>query len=150
MLEALAAPGIFVMTRTTLKLGKSKDASTAPKPLSSRARRALPRHSPAKQPTVAAAPPAEATAPADAREAGERRETVRSRSGRSRPGRSIAPRPETARSEAARSEGSGNPRSQPPAAATKAPPRHENPDDPRLSKRMSELGLCSRREADEW
>ncbi len=28
--------------------------------------------------------------------------------------------------------------------------RHENPDDPRLSKRMSELGLCSRREADEW
>ncbi|MEP7207916.1 MAG: pseudouridine synthase [Casimicrobiaceae bacterium] len=40
--------------------------------------------------------------------------------------------------------------------ASKAPrpitgaPRHENPDDPRLSKRMSELGLCSRREADEW
>jgi 23S rRNA pseudouridine2604 synthase len=30
------------------------------------------------------------------------------------------------------------------------PPRHGNPDDPRLSKRMSELGLCSRREADEW
>ncbi len=30
------------------------------------------------------------------------------------------------------------------------PPRHERPDDPRLSKRMSEMGLCSRREADEW
>jgi 23S rRNA pseudouridine2604 synthase len=28
--------------------------------------------------------------------------------------------------------------------------RHDNPDDPRLSKRMSEMGLCSRREADEW
>jgi len=29
--------------------------------------------------------------------------------------------------------------------------RHENPqDNPRLSKRMSELGICSRREADEW
>ncbi len=28
--------------------------------------------------------------------------------------------------------------------------RHENPGDPRLSKRMGELGLCSRREADEW
>jgi 23S rRNA pseudouridine2604 synthase len=28
--------------------------------------------------------------------------------------------------------------------------RHEHPDHPRLSKRMSELGLCSRREADEW
>jgi len=37
-------------------------------------------------------------------------------------------------------------------AATTAPraPRHDNPDDPRLSKRMGELGLCSRREADEW
>jgi 23S rRNA pseudouridine2604 synthase len=31
-----------------------------------------------------------------------------------------------------------------------AAPRHENPDDPRLSKRMGELGICSRREADEW
>ena len=30
------------------------------------------------------------------------------------------------------------------------PPQPENPDGPRLSKRMSELGLCSRREADEW
>jgi len=37
-----------------------------------------------------------------------------------------------------------------PAQATPQSPRHENPDDPRLSKRMSELGLCSRREADEW
>jgi len=36
-----------------------------------------------------------------------------------------------------------------PAPAPKAP-AHENPEDPRLSKRMSELGLCSRREADEW
>jgi 23S rRNA pseudouridine2604 synthase len=30
------------------------------------------------------------------------------------------------------------------------PQRHDNPKDPRLSKRMGELGLCSRREADEW
>lgn len=44
-----------------------------------------------------------------------------------------------------------------PAACDSAPPRptvrvpkHANPDDPRLSRRMSELGLCSRREADEW
>jgi 23S rRNA pseudouridine2604 synthase len=37
-----------------------------------------------------------------------------------------------------------------PTPAQSRPPRHENPDDPRLSKRMSELGLCSRREADEW
>ena len=27
---------------------------------------------------------------------------------------------------------------------------HDNPEDPRLSKRMGELGLCSRREADRW
>ena len=33
---------------------------------------------------------------------------------------------------------------------TPAPKPVENPDGPRLSKRMSELGLCSRREADEW
>ena len=37
-----------------------------------------------------------------------------------------------------------------PPGAPSGAPRHENPEDPRLSKRMSELGLCSRREADEW
>ena len=37
-----------------------------------------------------------------------------------------------------------------PERAPASGPRHENPEDPRLSKRMSELGLCSRREADEW
>lgn len=35
-----------------------------------------------------------------------------------------------------------------PAVATL--PRHEHPDHPRLSKRMSDLGMCSRREADDW
>lgn len=34
--------------------------------------------------------------------------------------------------------------------SSEAAPKPANPDDPRLSKRMSELGLCSRREADEW
>src|SRR5205814_9519086 len=44
------------------------------------------------------------------------------------------------------------PATKPAAHASPPPPseRHENPEDPRLSKRMSELGLCSRREADEW
>ena len=45
------------------------------------------------------------------------------------------------------------PRSGPASHAAAPAPvmsRHENPGDPRLSKRMSELGLCSRREADEW
>ncbi|MCC7116329.1 MAG: pseudouridine synthase [Burkholderiales bacterium] len=37
-----------------------------------------------------------------------------------------------------------------PTMATAPGPGHERSDDPRLSKRMSELGLCSRREADEW
>ena len=38
----------------------------------------------------------------------------------------------------------------PPRPAPPRKPAHENPEDPRLSKRMSELGLCSRREADEF
>jgi 23S rRNA pseudouridine2604 synthase len=42
------------------------------------------------------------------------------------------------------------PAAPPTAAAAARAPRHDNPDDPRLSKRMGELGLCSRREADEW
>src|SRR6188474_3558698 len=33
---------------------------------------------------------------------------------------------------------------------TRSPPSPENPEHPRLSKRMGELGLCSRREADRW
>ena len=36
----------------------------------------------------------------------------------------------------------------PPVAPREEPKEH--PDGPRLSKRMAELGLCSRREADEW
>ena len=40
--------------------------------------------------------------------------------------------------------------SSPPPTAPAGPVRGEQPDLPRLSKRMSELGLCSRREADEW
>src|SRR5215475_576134 len=49
-----------------------------------------------------------------------------------------APRPKPAKP---------RPQARPPAPKP-APPEHA--DDPRLSKRMSELGLCSRREADEW
>ncbi len=33
---------------------------------------------------------------------------------------------------------------------TSPPPTSQNPEHPRLSKRMGELGLCSRREADRW
>ena len=37
-----------------------------------------------------------------------------------------------------------------PPKAHPAPPPRDTPEEPRLSKRMSELGICSRREADEW
>ena len=36
------------------------------------------------------------------------------------------------------------------AALPERSEQHANPQHPRLSKRMGELGLCSRREADEW
>ncbi|RPH46583.1 MAG: rRNA pseudouridine synthase [Burkholderiales bacterium] len=42
------------------------------------------------------------------------------------------------------------PAAAPAAAAAQRAANHANPDDPRLSKRMGELGLCSRREADDW
>jgi len=65
--------------------------------------------------------------------------------------------PATALTSRARRALQGRQRSAAPAARSPLPtpappsqPRHENADDPRLSKRMSEMGLCSRREADEW
>src|SRR4029078_5547240 len=69
--------------------------------------------------------------------------------------RTTAAKPSTARGKHAQDR---KRRAPPPPAPAKpasrpAPPpseRHENPEEPRLSKRMSELGLCSRREADEW
>ncbi|MBM3409947.1 MAG: RNA-binding protein, partial [Betaproteobacteria bacterium] len=45
---------------------------------------------------------------------------------------------------------SSQPRTRPFAKAPTAAPAPSGADQPRLSKRMSELGLCSRREADEW
>jgi 23S rRNA pseudouridine2604 synthase len=50
---------------------------------------------------------------------------------------------------APRAEAAPKPKPAPRKPARVSPP-HDNPGDPRLSKRMSELGLCSRREADEW
>src|SRR5512135_802558 len=103
------------MARITLKITKPVDPTAAPKPPTSRARRALrgrgqPRPASAAPATLPRSPGSALTA-----------ESTSSTTGR------MAPTPAPTR-----------------------PPRHENPDDPRLSKRMSELGLCSRREADEW
>jgi len=72
--------------------------------------------------------------------------------------RTTPPKPLTSRARRAQQLGhrAPTPVPQPPAAEpVKAPPparapMHENPEDPRLSKLMSERGLCSRREADEW
>jgi 23S rRNA pseudouridine2604 synthase len=77
-----------------------------------------------------------------------------------RPGAAVQARPErktgsqvlrqpTQRAE--RTERAGRPEHRPSgAAAAKSPANPETAGTMRLSKRMSELGLCSRREADEW
>jgi len=58
-----------------------------------------------------------------------------------------APPSPTARAPAPQPPAAQRPAAQRPAPQRPAPSR---PEEPRLSKRMSELGLCSRREADEW
>ena len=150
------------MARITLKITKPIDRTAPPKPPSSRARRAMQgKKLPKAPPTAPAMPPPmpveerapvpaanvrTATAPAKPSErrrkapkAAERR-TEAAATGRRRAASTTTPR--TAPSPSPRRIG-------PPPDPTRTP-RHENPDDPRLSKRMSELGLCSRREADEW
>ncbi len=70
--------------------------------------------------------------------------------------RTTTPKPSTTRAQLAQRHGpraaaqAKAPVSRPAPAAPRKSPAQENPDGPRLSKRMSELGLCSRREADEW
>src|SRR5512143_1572180 len=164
------------MARITLKISKPVDPTAPPKVPSSRARRALrsralpklasaapsaPARSPGPVSTQVSSSPAAlrlapTTAPASARHGkppadASRRRRAASAAGpaadsgdRRKPG--FAPG-------AKRASGTDAKKPVPAAKAAPAParpPRHENPDDPRLSKRMSELGLCSRREADEW
>jgi 23S rRNA pseudouridine2604 synthase len=70
--------------------------------------------------------------------------------------RKPAPRPPGAKPGPKPAPKSARPRVDRAPAKPTPPPRPPKPapaeerDDPRLSKRMSELGLCSRREADEW
>ena len=119
------------MARITLKITRSPAPAAAPKSPTSRAKRAQlqnKRHKPPPPAVVAAAP-----APAE----------YRPRTDRGKP------RSKQAAVAASTAPIEYRPRAVPPPSATRSP-RHENPDDPRLSKRMSELGLCSRREADEW
>jgi 23S rRNA pseudouridine2604 synthase len=153
------------MARITLKLTKPVDRDAPPKPPTSRAWRAHGKALPkAKVPAAVAATPAPTPAtpaPADARRAAPA----------SKPSRRGKPQPaKPARgSQAGTAHGgerrSSSVRAKPrpsgtapllasaratPSPAAAQPQRHANPDEPRLSKRMSELGLCSRREADEW
>ena len=124
---------------------------------------ASPRSKPDASPPRAArtkptAGPAETRPP----HAGPKRPPRRKEAGASEPPRSGKPKPfavsrarppkapdaRTARGEHARAQ-----QAAPRAPAPRTPPRpgaHDNPGDPRLSKLMSERGLCSRREADEW
>jgi len=142
------------MARITLKLPKPVDRDAPRKPPTSRAWRA---HGKALAKTSAAAPVV--TAPAETSRAAP--EVRKSRRGRppAKPPREgkAAPAPGERRSSPARAK-SATPRPAKPTSPMRAttapaaapPPSHPNPDEPRLSKRMSELGLCSRREADEW
>ena len=123
------------MARSTIKL-PPRAAPTGPaKPATSRALRVQRGKSPAagaRSPAADAAKPAAAAPIPGAPRA-------------SRPGQRGVPAATTAR----RSRDAA-PAVTAPATPRRAPPAEGASDNPRLSKRMSELGLCSRREADEW
>jgi 23S rRNA pseudouridine2604 synthase len=65
-----------------------------------------------------------------------------------KPRPAVAARPQTSRARRAQAARGQGATWAPPEAPAAQPPHP--PENPRLSKRMSELGLCSRREADEW
>lgn len=155
------------MARITLKVTKSAASSATPKPLSSRAKRAQlqsQRHKPSAPPVVVAepAPAAPVAAPAVRSERRTPAGAARPKRGFDARGQSAAVAP-SAHAQVERRPRTDRGKRRPAAAAgttqiprapaeqnRERPPRHEKPDDPRLSKRMSEMGLCSRREADEW
>jgi 23S rRNA pseudouridine2604 synthase len=143
------------MTRTTLKLTKPVDREKSAKPPTSRAWRA---HGKALARAATAAPAAQAPAEAKraAPAAGKSRRGKPPPAGPARDGKA-APAKGERRSSPPRAKRATPPPAKPappvrptPAPAAPAPPRPPKSDEPRLSKRMSELGLCSRREADEW
>ncbi len=67
------------------------------------------------------------------------------------PARNVAKAGETRSRRPPQTEPRKESRTEPHAGTENSPPRKSSsPELPRLSKRMSELGMCSRREADEW
>jgi len=145
------------MARLTLKTTKPIDRTASPKTPTARARRALRGRKPVKPPAAASAaqpppsgqPPAAHSTPVATQRAAptSARTDARTAEPSTSETRRVARDGKDARRPAATAKTRD---AAEPKAARAHPPRHEHPDDPRLSKRMSELGLCSRREADEW
>jgi 23S rRNA pseudouridine2604 synthase len=145
------------MSRITLKVTKPVDRSAPPKALTSRARRALHGKPVMKQPSLVPATPVAPPARDATKRASEPRakaatkaEAAPGHAARRSPSTRSKPRSAAPSSSRAQQRDTATPRHAAPTSAAPRVRRHENPDDPRLSKRMSELGLCSRREADEW
>jgi 23S rRNA pseudouridine2604 synthase len=134
------------MTRPTLKLPKPIDKAAASGPSTARGRQAQrDRHGkrPAQPaPPPAAAQPAQSSQPPKPAQPAPRTQRARP-TPKSRPPQGARP-PQKARPPQPEPRAQRPPRPAPPSASP------EDAQDPRLSKRMSELGLCSRREADEW
>jgi 23S rRNA pseudouridine2604 synthase len=125
------------MTPPTLKLPPRSGPAGPAKPPTSRQRRA--QHG--RAPSVALAPGHTlATPPATTDPPPRRKQPATVPRGKTGPEPALRRPPASTRSET------------PPAAHTvpRASVMPLVPENPRLSKRMSELGLCSRREADEW
>jgi len=156
------------MARITLKITKPIDRTAPPKAASPRAQRAMlgrkPPRSPLTAPAAPAPAPAEPAAPAPNPIARTTAAPAKPNERRRKPPKAAERRTEAkvpgkrgAASTSTLRPSTPRPSTSPPSPRRIGPPpdptrvpRHENPDDPRLSKRMSELGLCSRREADEW
>jgi 23S rRNA pseudouridine2604 synthase len=125
------------MTPPTLKLPPRSGPAGPAKPPTSRQRRA--QHG--RAPSVALAPGHTLATPPAPPDAPPRRKKP-----------ATAPRGKTGPEPALRRPPASTREDAPPAAnaAPRASLPKLVPENPRLSKRMSELGLCSRREADEW
>jgi 23S rRNA pseudouridine2604 synthase len=141
------------MARPTLKLTKAAVPGATARPPSSRALRARRgRPAPAAAPAPAAPAPVPApaaAAPADARPRKRAKSGAAQRAARDakRAAPASAPAPASVASTRRpheRRRGGG------PSTAPAKRDAPATPDLPRLSKRMGELGLCSRREADAW
>ena len=141
------------MARPTLKLTKPATPAADMRPPSSRAMRAArgKRGAGAKPVPAAVVPQAQAVEPAVARAPDATRRRTRTKSGAAqRAARDARASPPASPRPPVSIESSRRPHERRRGVGPVVGDRASKPDDPRLSKRMGELGLCSRREADEW